>query len=401
MRERLTVSFVLVTLGLLLVAGLVRSVTLNGMQREREGEHIFREATTLAAVVEARQEQREPIDAAFLNDYVGADTAIVYAADAGDAGDAVEVLGPDYEPGEGEISSTVTLDDGELTVRQSEDAIGGVFRDEVWSLVVLFLLIGVVSALIGFVIARTLSEPFQRLAVAASALGRGRFDLDLPETRVPEAQAISEALRTSAVALRDRLEREQAFSMHASHVLRTPLTSLRLQLEELALDTGLSESTRAAAVRGMSAVDEVNEVAGELVSLSRQGLIGGEQVPLRDLATGSAQVWADELAGLGRGLTAAVEGDLELTFTPGPIEQVLDLLLRHVVRQGTGDARLVFEGDARGHLRVVVTAARLAPSSEEPLVEEARAVVEALGGRLQSDGADRAGIDLSVLLPRR
>ncbi|WP_309649895.1 hypothetical protein [Nocardioides sp.] len=400
MRERLTLSFVLVTLGLLLVAGLVRSVTLDGMQREREGEHIFRETTTLAAVVEARQEQREPIDAAFLNDYVGADTAIIYAPDSG-AGDVVEVRGPDYEAGDGGISSTVTLDDGELTVRQSQDAIGDVFRRDVWSLVVLFLLLGVVSALIGFAISRSLSEPFQRLAVAASALGRGRFDLDLPETRVPEARAISEALRSSAVALRDRLEREQAFSMHASHVLRTPLTSLRLHLEELALDTELSESARAAAVRGMSAVDEVNEVAGELVSLSRQGLIGGEQVPLRDLATGSAQVWADELSGLGRGLTAAVEGDLELTFTPGPIEQILDLLLRHVVRQGTGDARLVFDGDAQGHLRIVVTAARLASSREETLVEEARAVVEALGGRLHSDAADGTGIDLSVLLPRR
>ena len=31
-------TFVLVTLGLLVVAGLVRSVALDGMQREREGE---------------------------------------------------------------------------------------------------------------------------------------------------------------------------------------------------------------------------------------------------------------------------------------------------------------------------------------------------------------------------
>ncbi|GEP39461.1 hypothetical protein NPS01_31240 [Nocardioides psychrotolerans] len=402
MRERLTLSFVLVTLGLLVVAGLVRSVALDGMQREREGEHIFREATTLAAVVEARQERREVIDAAFLDDYVGADTAIVFVpAPNGDGGDRVEVRGPAYEPGEGEISSTVTLDDGDLTVRQSADAIGGVFRQDVWSLVVLFLLVGVVSALIGFAISRALSAPFQRLAVAASALGRGRFDLDLPETRVPEARAISEALRTSAVALRDRLEREQAFSMHASHVLRTPLTRLRLELEELALDPELPEAARSAVVRGMSAVDEVNEVAGELVSLSRQGLIGGEQVPLRELATGSAQVWADELADLGRGLTAAVEGDLELTFTPGPIEQILDLLLRHVVRHGTGDARLVFEGDSRGHLRITVGAARLTSPREELLVEEARSVVEALGGRLQSDVGDDTGIDLSVLLPRR
>ena len=394
MRERLTASFVVVTLGLLLVAGLVRSVTLAGVQREREGEHIFREATTLAAVVEARQGAGEPVDAGFLNDYVSADTAVVFAPDRGAR---VEVRGPDFGDDEDDaISSTVTLDGGDLTVRQSEAEILGGDR---WSLIVLFVLLGVVAALIGFAISRALSSPFQRLAVAASALGRGRFDLDLPQTRVPEARAISEALRSSAVALRDRLEREQAFSMHASHVLRTPLTSLRLQLEELALDPELSEQARASAVRGMAAVDQVNDVAGELVTLSRQGLIGGEQIPLRDLATSCAQRWSDELADLGRALTAAVEGDLDLTFTPGPIEQILDLLLRHVVRQGTGEARLVFEGDARGHLRILVSAARLDTAPPDTLLEEARSVVEALGGRLEAE--ESGDVELSVLLPRR
>lgn len=393
MRERLTASFVVVTLGLLLVAGLVRSVTLAGVQREREGEHIFREATTLAAVVEARQGAGEPVDAGFLNDYVTAGTAIAYVPDRGAP---VEVRGPDFDDQDDGISSTVTLDGGDLTVRQSEAEILGGDR---WSLVVLFVLLGVVAALIGFAISRALSRPFQRLAVAASALGRGRFDLDLPETRVPEARAISEALRSSAVALRDRLEREQAFSMHASHVLRTPLTSLRLQLEELALDPELSEQARASAVRGMAAVDQVNDVAGELVTLSRQGLIGGEQIPLRDLATSCAQRWSDELADLGRALTAAVEGDLDLTFTPGPIEQILDLLLRHVVRQGTGEARLVFEGDARGHLRILVSAARMDTAPPDTLLDEARSVIEALGGRLEAE--ESGDVELSVLLPRR
>ncbi len=399
MRDRLILSFVVVTLGLLMAAGAVRSVALDGVQREREGEHVFRETTTLAAVLEAHEEQAERIDASFLNDYVSADTLIAYAPDRGDV---VEVRGPDFEsgdPGDG-VSSTVRLDEGDLTVRQSASTDGGLTGDP-WSVVVLFLLIGVVAALCGLAVSRSLSVPFQRLAVAAGALGRGRFDLDLPETRVPEARAISEALRSSAVALRDRLEREQAFSMHASHVLRTPLTVLRLQLEELALDPQLSEEVRGAAARGMSAVDEVNEVASELVALSRQGLIGGEQIPLRDLATGSAQRWSDELAPLGRGLSAAVEGDLEVTFTPGPVEQVLDLLLRHVADQGTGDARLVLEGDARGHLRILVSSSRQPAWREEVLVEEARSIAETLGGRLESDVAEGADIDISVLLPRR
>lgn len=399
MRKRLTLAFVLVTLLLTAAGGLVRAVTLEGLLREREGEHIFREAVTLATVVDQRVRSGQSIDKGFLSDFAGTDTQVEYAPTAGEP---VRVDGPSYRvDDEDGIASTVVLDDGSLTIRQSGGVIRGLWRDDTSAAVILLALIAVSAALLGYAIAWSMSAPFQRLAVAASALGRGRYDLDLPRSRVPEAQAIAEALRTSAVAVRDRLEREREFAMHASHVLRTPLTGLRLRLEEMTLDTNLPAETRAAAVRCMEAVDEVNEVAGDLVDLSRRGLIGGAQIPLRELATSSAQRWADELGERDRKLTAAVEGDIDLTFTPGPIEQILDLLLRDCVRQGKGDARLIFEGDARGHLRVTVRAERKSGTGGDDLVEEARAVVEALGGRLKSVPGPDATTELVALLPRR
>ena len=397
MRKRLTLAFVLVTLLLLAAAGAVRTVTLEGLLREREGEHIFRETVTLGAVVEQRLRTGAPVDEHFLADYVGDDTQIEYVPLDGET---VVVDGPGYRDGGDGVQSTYSLADGTVTIRESGGVISGLWRDDTSAALVLLGLLAVVAAVIGYLISWSLSAPFQRLAVAASALGRGRFDLDLPRGGVPEARAISEALRSSAVALRDRLEREQEFAMHASHVLRTPLTGLRLQLEEMTLDTDLPDATRAAAVRCMEAVDEVNEVAGDLVDLSRRGLIGGAQIPLRDLATSSAQRWADELGEHDRGLTAAVEGDIELTFTPGPIEQILDLLLRDAVRHGQGDARLIFEGDARGHLRIVVREKREAVDGDD-LVEEARSVVEALGGRLQTVPGPDDTTEIVALLPRR
>ena len=400
MRKRLTLAFVLVTLLLMAAAGVVRTVALEGLLREREGEHIFREALALAAVVDRRVTAGQQVDEDFLSDYVGSDTQIEYAPGSGDP---VVLDGPKFEadPGDDVISSTIAITDGSLTIRESGGVVRGLWSDDTSAALILLCLIAVGAAVLGYLISWSLSAPFQRLAVAASALGRGRFDLDLPNTRVPEARAIAEALRSSAVALRDRLEREQEFAMHASHVLRTPLTSLRLQLEEMTLDTNLPAETRAAVVRCMEAVDDVNEVAGDLVDLSRRGLIGGAQIPLRELATISAQRWADELGEHNRGLTAAVEGDIELTFTPGPIEQILDLLLRDAVRHGTGDSRLIFEGDARGHLRVTVRGTRPAPPSSDGLVGEARSVVEALGGRLQSHPGPDDTTELVALLPRR
>lgn len=396
MRKRLTLAFLLVTLTMILAVGLVRAVTLDGLLRERESEHLYREVATVASVLDDTDTLGRPIDRELLDDFVGPETQIEYAPVDGAP---IVVTGSDFRTGDDGMSSTVHLDAGTVTVRQSAGTVASIWARDSWSIIALFALTGLVSALIGFVISRSLSAPFQQLAVAARALGRGRFDLDLPRSRVPEAQAIAEALRASAGALQQRLEGEQQFATRASHLLRTPLTRLRLQLEELSLDDDLRPDARAALRRGMEAVDEVGAVAGDLVDLSRRSLLGGEQIPLRDLATSCAQRWSDELDEHHRRLTAAVEGDLELTFTPGPVEQILDLLLRDRVRHGVGDTRLVFEGDVRGHLRVVVRGDREA-TPDDDLVGQARAMVEALGGRLESvNGESRA--EHVVLLPRR
>jgi signal transduction histidine kinase len=291
-----------------------------------------------------------------------------------------------------------------VTLSQSNDVIADIVGRDVGSIAALFLLIAVVAGAVGFLISTALSRPFQRLAVAASALGRGRFDLDLPRTRIPEARAISNALRTSALQLEDRVHRERDFAEHASHVLRTPLTGLRLELEELTLRDDVPDDVKAAATRGLASVDEVGAVAGELVELTRRdSLVAGSELPLADLATQLAQRWADRLGVRNRTLTAAAEGDLSLAFTPGPVEHVTDLLLADVVRRGTGAVRIVFHGEAGGHLRIHVECEGRATGPDddgEPIdrVSQVRTTVESLGGRVT--GA-HPGEGIDVLLPRR
>jgi hypothetical protein len=62
--------------------------------------------------------------------------------------------------------------------------------------------------------------------------------------------------------------------------------------------------------------------------------------------------------------------------------------------------RLVFHADPEGHLRVTVTSAGEVRSAagDERAVAKARAVVSALGGRLEGD---RPGEGVTILLPQR
>lgn len=402
MRERLTAAFVVLTVVLLLGAGLVRGYVLRDEVREQEALHLRNELTLISKILADRTAAGGDIDRAFLETLVAPEDRL--ELDPEGPGRTLVVRGDDYQGTDDpdqDLSATTIVDDATVTLSQSDEVIQAIVGRDMGSIAALFLLIGIVAGIVGFLIASALSSPFQRLAVAAGALGRGRFDLELPRTRIPEARAISTALRTSALQLEDRVHRERDFAEHASHVLRTPLTGLRLELEDLSLRDDVSADVKEAAARSLAAVDEVGAVAGELVELSRRGsLVAGSELPLVDLATQLAQRWADRLGERNRSLTAAVEGDLSLTYTPGPVEHVTDLLLADVVRRGTGAVRIVFYGEEGGHLRIRVETADRSDRVEETLdrVSQVRSVVEALGGRVTGEHA-ADGID--VLLPRR
>ncbi|GAA1142342.1 hypothetical protein [Nocardioides aquiterrae] len=404
MRERLTAAFVVLAVVLLFGAGLVRSYVLRDLVREQESSHLRQEAELIAAIMRDREAAGVRVDQAFLDSLVGVEARLEYDPVKGRTlvahGD--EYAGTD-DPTE-DMSVRARTDGASLILSQSDQVIRDIVGRDTGSIAALFLLIAVVAGIVGFVIASALSSPFQRLAVAAGNLGRGRFDLELPRTRIPEARAISNALRTSALQLEDRVHRERDFAEHASHVLKTPLTGLRLELEDLTLRDDVPTDVKEAAARSLAAVDEVGAVAGELVELSRRGsLVAGAELPLVDLATQLAQRWADRLGVRSRTLTAAAEGNLAITYTPGPVEHVTDLLLADVVRRASGAVRLVFFGEEAGQLRIRIESEGRAQEHQhdgETLdrIAQARAVVEALGGRVTGE---HPADGIEVLLPRR
>lgn len=403
MRERLTGAFVVLTVTLLAAVLLVRSSSIDASLRAYESDQVAGEADTMAAFLAMRTEAGLPIDEDVLLQVVGPDQRVEYEA----VGERPLVAEGD-EFGEGndgqDFGAVVPIpgQDASLTLLESDERLDDLVGDDRASIALLMLLVAVMAALVGYLLAKLLARPFLKLAVAARQLGRGRFDLALPYTRVPEARAIGLALQASAGQLQERLASEEAFAQHASEVLRDPLTGLRLDLEELSMRKDLPEDARATLAHAVVRIDAMDEVAGELVALSRSGsLVVGSDVPLRDLATEAAQTWADALGRHDRTLTASIDGELDTRYTPGPVEFVLDLLLADVIRRGRGAVRMTFHADEEGHLTIGVTCAaegRSDPGDDRALTK-ANALVTALGGRLKGTHVDNGG--LTVWLPRR
>lgn len=405
MRKRVTLLFVLVVIALAAFGYVLRTWTVEQKVRDHDGAVLHQQAVAIATAVAERAKHAEPVDADFLRGLLAADMAVRFRSFSGDV---VDVRGPGFDGALGAVDRGENLwaiapasGWGDVLVSEDEDVV----RDTAWDsrevMLLILVAVGALAALVLTLIGRAYERPFLRLAEAAAALGRGRFQLDLRPGRMPAANAIARALEASAQQLADRMATEEELAQRASHVLRTPLTGLRLELEEAALEEDLRPETAAALERSLQRVDQLDAVTGELVALARhRALVADAAVELDLLARQVTQRWTADLGTRDRALTSSVEGQASTTYTPGPVEQILELLLADVVHRTGGDVGLVFAAAVDGHLRITVTADSSVPvrkANTAPLLR-ARTVALALGGRLEGEYAE-GGVE--IVLPRR
>ncbi|MGM9427398.1 ATP-binding protein [Hydrogenophaga sp. MI9] len=190
------------------------------------------------------------------------------------------------------------------------------------------LLIGV-GAAIG---ARWLSAPMRRLAQASGTLSQG-----LAEGRDPpalderlgtvEVRDSAQAFNTMARALKHQFEQHGLHMAAVSHDLRTPLTRLRLRLEQLPPETAH------AAAQDIRAMDEL--IDASLAVVREQATA----VPpaLMDLGA-MLQSLADDRAELGQPVSLAEPAEdaapLRVRARPASLRRIVDNLVDNALRYG-------------------------------------------------------------------
>ncbi|MFI1422467.1 ATP-binding protein [Streptomyces sp. NPDC020731] len=158
------------------------------------------------------------------------------------------------------------------------------------------LLIGLLcvvgGALVGRTVARTGLAPIDRLTAAAVRVAHTRdLDADIPDEGGGEIRRLIRSINDMLAALRDSRRAQRLLAEDAAHELKTPLTSLRLNVELLirldrrgTLDSALPAESRTRLLNDLGAqVAELSTLAAELTDLAR-GDVSDENTELLDLA---------------------------------------------------------------------------------------------------------------------
>jgi signal transduction histidine kinase len=211
------------------------------------------------------------------------------------------------------------------------------------------LAVGGVGAAVAlaFVQARRLARPLESLAGSSARLGAGDFSARAGRFSIPEVDDLAHTLDRTAERIALLVAREREFSANASHQLRTPLTALRLRLEEIGLQAPGSEGKEEVEA-ALAEVDRLERTIADLLAYARAARAGeAVDLDLAALTRSHTETWAVLYGRAGRALQVDAGAPAVVHASPGALGQVLDVLLDNALSHGAGRARVSVTDDGR------------------------------------------------------
>jgi signal transduction histidine kinase len=173
-----------------------------------------------------------------------------------------------------------------------------------------------------------IARPITRLTRRTEKLADGDFTVRADDSSgPPEVRELSRSFNVMAGRLGLMVENQRHFAGAVSHQLRTPLTALRLRLEQAQDALGDSSPDVADAIEASRAeTDRLQEMVEQLLALARieGGTAATSTVNAGDVARSRIEMW-ESLAG-ERNISIVVDAPshAECAVIDGALEQIID-----------------------------------------------------------------------------
>ena len=279
---------------------------------------------------------------------------------------------------------------GAVRVTQSVAALNSAVHRTQFSLGLIALIVLALGLAAGALIAAQVGRPLKRLEEVARRVAHG----DLRARAELEGSREQRSLAHSFNEMTDRISRllhaQRNFVADASHQLRTPLTGLRLRLEEAkAVGSGPAEGEIDAAI---AEVDRLSHTVEELLLLSRGGerQTAGGPIDLEEVAESAVDRWQARADQTETQLELRSEGERGLTWAARlDIDRALDALIENALHYSPNATTVTIVGSA-GKIEVQDRGPGLAVGEHELVFERFRR------GRCGRSGPSGSGLGLSI-----
>jgi signal transduction histidine kinase len=253
--------------------------------------------------------------------------------------------------------------EGAVRITQSVDAVSRATSRATLGLIAIGVLVLVLGLAAGAVIAGQVAGPVRRLDDAARRVAEGDLSARAKVEGSAEQQRLARTFNDMTARLERLVESQREFVADASHQLRTPLSGLRLRLEE-AHAISDDRDVRHEVEAGLRELDRLSAMISELLVLSQAGEVDAppERVDLEDAARRAAKRWD----GIDGGMVVA-GGTAAYGFcAPPDLDRTLDALLENAINYGNGE---VVVNSRPGALEVLDRGPGLSPADLDTVFE--------------------------------
>ena len=234
------------------------------------------------------------------------------------------------------------------------------------------------ATLVGVLLARSVSRPLAHLELAVDRLGNGDLEARASTTEGPdEVRSLGLQFNRMAGRLSELMEAQSLFVADASHQLRSPLTALRLRLENLepALEPPLADRVAAASLE----VQRLSRLVDGMLALTRAGTDqpGRQPVHVGTVIAERCSAWsalaAERQVVLSDGNRNRRGTGPIAMLVPGDLDQIVDNLLANALDACPAESQVRVEFGPGGaeilELHVVDNGPGLGPEARERAFE--------------------------------
>ncbi|MGW3101368.1 sensor histidine kinase [Streptomyces sp. NPDC001100] len=272
-------------------------------------------------------------------------------------------------------------------------------------------------ALVALTLARWITRPLRTLERATRQLADGHL-ANPPDatTGPPELRSLATSFTRTATRLQHLLDAQHAFAAEASHQLKTPLTALRLRLENF--EPYLDARAHGSLDETIEEVERLSRMVHGLLALARleNAATTPEDIDLDAVIADRIAMWESFAAEQRVALAVTGPAAGHVRAIPGALEQVIDNLLANALRVAPPGTAITLARAPGAELHIIDQGPGMSPAERERAFDRfwraspsdhegtglglpiVRHLVRASGGEVTLHAAPGGGLDARIRL---